>query len=159
MRIVRAPSFLHAASTRRMSAAGLLSPTRRRISAADFGITGSSRIAATRTASATSNSTCDSSPARVSSRAIAQGSVLAMNSLAASTIWNAAAGAALEREPVHRLTVVVHGLPGHTVQTPGLTGGRKTSAAVLLGHRRNPADEIPQVVGEIDVVAILVALP
>ena len=67
--------------------------------------------------------------------------------------------AALEREPIHRLTVVVHGLPRHDIQTSGLTGGRKTSAAVFLGHRRNPADEIPQVVGEIDVVAILVALP
>ena len=56
-RIVRSPSARQFASARARRSARAGSPTRRRTSAADFGITGSSRMAATRTASATSNST------------------------------------------------------------------------------------------------------
>ena len=55
---VRSPDARHAASRSRRSVAGSAgSPTRRSISRADVGITGSSSTAATRTASATSNST------------------------------------------------------------------------------------------------------
>ncbi len=80
----RSPSLLHRASSSRRSSARRVSPTRRRISRADAGITGSSRIAATRTASATSKSTCVRRSRLAGSLARAQGSVLAMNSLAAS---------------------------------------------------------------------------
>ena len=64
---------------------------RRRISAHDDGMTGSSSTAATRTASATSNSTASRRAALAGSFASFHGAVSAMNSLAASTIWNAAA--------------------------------------------------------------------
>ena len=62
---------------------------RRRISAHDAGITGSSSTAAMRTASATSDSTCVSRSAAPCLASV-HGSVSAMNSLVASTSPNAA---------------------------------------------------------------------
>src|SRR6185503_2373948 len=41
----------------------------------------------------------------------------------------------------------------------GLAGRRRPALAVLMRHRRHPADQVSKVVGEIDVVPFLVPLP
>ena len=137
--------------------AGVVSPTRRRISAADFGMIGSSRMPATRTASATSNSTWLRRAAFFSSRASAHGSVSAMYSLAASTMRNAAAARPRARSDPSRRDSRAARCAATSGETARRFRRRDPPAAVLLGHRGDAAHQVAEVVRQVDVVALLAA--
>ena len=136
-------------------------PTRRRISRLDAGMIGVSSTAASRIASAASNSTCVRRSACAGSLASAHGAVAAMNSLARVDQPERRRRALVQREAIHRRAVVARrpmlADPRELIVAAGAR--RDASAAVTVRHRRHAADEIAEVVREIDVVALVVPLP
>jgi len=69
----------------------------------------------------------------------------------------------VEREAVHRLSGSPGGRPAAAPSPRELIvstrGGHDASLSVAMRHRRHAAHEIPEIVGEVDVVALVVPLP
>ncbi len=66
----------------------------------------------------------------------------------------------VQGETLHRVAISPDGLLGHNAQPTGLERGRRQrQPAVLLHHGRDPAHQVAQVVGQVDVVALLETLP
>ena len=67
--------------------------------------------------------------------------------------------AVMQREAVHGDPVPRERRVGHLGQPPPPAGRDEARPSVLLSHGCQPADEIAEVVGQVDVVTLLVALP
>jgi hypothetical protein len=121
---------------------------------------GNSRTAAMRTVSATSNSTCVNSSARVLILGEVPGLRRRDELVRAIDEGKDGGGGFVDGESIHRRAIGRKRLDSQRAKRSGFTAtGVQAQLPVLVHHRRDTADEVPEVVGEIDVVAFLEPFP